>query len=156
MACLAMIQCAMTTSLVGCSSYRDPQIAMKGATLTERTAEAIAANVVFDLANPNDEALELVEVEYSVRVNGEKLTTLRRAAQATLAGKGVRQIQIPIVLPFEELNWTPENVPDRAEFAVRGTVQYVTPGEIAQILFDTGVRKPRVGFEAHGTLAIRE
>jgi hypothetical protein len=34
-------------------------------------------------------------------------------------------------------------------------VQYVTPGEIAQILFDSGVSKPRAGFEAQGTLALQ-
>jgi LEA14-like dessication related protein len=139
----------------GCSAYRDPQISMNRVAMLERTGEAVSANVLLDLANPNDEPLELLEVNYSVRVNGKVVSSLRRSAQATLAAKGARQIEIPIVIPFHQLEWTADQIPEQTAFTVRGNVQYVTPGEIAQILFDTGVRKPRAGFEAEGALALR-
>jgi hypothetical protein len=53
-----------------------------------------------------------------------------------------------------ELGWDPHTLPPHAQYSVNGTLEYVTPGDIAQILLDTGVRKPKVTFGGAGELAL--
>ena len=45
---------------------------------------------------------------------------------------------------------------DPAEYAydLSGTLLYVTPGELAEILLDTGLRKPKVRFRRQGVVAV--
>jgi hypothetical protein len=37
-----------------------------------------------------------------------------------------------------------------ARFEIEGKLSYTTPGSIAQVLFDTGVRRPSVHFRQEG------
>ena len=123
--------------------------------IVDRSSEAIAASIPIELSNPNHDALRLVKFDYIVEVNGERAFAGQRAAQTTLASSGTRNVEIPFVIPFERLGWEPQSLPASAEYRVRGKLEYVTPGEIAQILFDTGVRTPRAGFADSGTLTLR-
>jgi LEA14-like dessication related protein len=134
----------------GCSGYRDPQIAVASASIIETTDDAMTLRFDIDLANPNAEPLKLVEFDYHVTVNGAKAYSGKRAAQATLASDGRRQVQVPAVLRFDNLGWTPQTAPTLIHYSIAGNLEYITPGEVAQILFDTGVRKPHASFSGAG------
>jgi hypothetical protein len=136
----------------GCSSYRDPAIVVSETRLIETTDEAAAVGFALDLRNPNDEPLKLLQFEYDLLVNGVSAYSGIRSAQATLAANGARRLEVPAVIRFDDVDAAAP--PATLHYRLRGTLQYVTPGEIAQVLFDTGVRKPRAGFTAEGDLAL--
>ena len=61
---------------------------------------------------------------------------------------GTQQFMLPAAIDLAEFDMPEGDV----EYELSGSVVYVTPGEIAQILFDAGVRKPRSSFRQSGTL----
>jgi len=152
--------CGCLTALIlsglgGCSGYKDPSIRPAGATMVEKTDEAITLQLAVDLANPNNEPLKLLEFEYDVHVNGVRVHQGLRAAETTLAANGHKQVQIPAVVRYDTVQWMPDGIPVSATYAVRGQLRYVTPGEIAQVFFDTGVRKPSASFGWTGEVPLR-
>jgi len=141
--------------LGGCLGYRAPSVVVQEAVMTEESEEAVRFDIALDLENPNTEGLELVEFEYTVSVDGSSVYRGKRAAEATLsAGRGKR-LTLPVVVRYDRAGWSRGARPAEAGWSVRGSMLYVTPGEIAEILLDTGVRKPRVGFSGSGRVLLR-
>lgn len=137
-------------ALAACSSYRDPVITGNGASMAEQSAEAMTLRLGLDLSNPNREPLKLLEFDYSVSINGVHVYDGVRAAETTLASEGRKEVSIPIVIRFDKAGWNAQDLPSRVKYEVRGELRYNTPGEFAQALFDTGVRRPSAGFRLAG------
>lgn len=148
---LGLLVCA---GLTGCSGYRSPTITVTGAEVVQRTDEGVAIRFALDLANPNDEELELRQFNYSLTVNGKKVYSGRRAAEATLRAAGEKRLFLPAVLRYDLLGWDDRSRPSEVGYSLSGSLLYVTPGEIAEILLDTGVRKPRVRFSEAGRVML--
>ncbi len=140
--------------LAGCSSYQSPHIQTLDATLIDRSDEALAIQIELNLENPNDEPLELRVFDYVVHVNDRRAYAGKRAAQATLSARGGKTLTIPAVVRFDEQHWDAADPPAQLSWSVRGTLLYVTPGEIAEILLDTGVRKPMATFSGSGNVVV--
>ncbi|UCD74663.1 MAG: LEA type 2 family protein [Phycisphaerales bacterium] len=143
-------------ALTGCSVYRAPTIAVAGAEVIETTDEAMAIRFALDLTNLNDEALELLQFDYGLSVDGRRVYSGRRAAEATLRAGGEKRLFVPAVLRYDLMGWETGAQPPDIGYKLSGSLLYVTPGEIAEILLDTGVRKPRVRFSSAGRIALRE
>ncbi|MEM7227801.1 MAG: hypothetical protein AAF432_03200 [Planctomycetota bacterium] len=135
----------LTTVLVGCSRYRPPDIAVVDMRSVLITDEALQIDIDFELVNPNREPLELVHVDYRLDVDGRTVFQARRATRATLPSGQIYTATIPAVVPFDRANWI-EGMPSSAACSVHGSLMYVTPGALAEVLLDTGVRRPKVGF----------
>lgn len=136
-------------ALAGCSAYEAPELRVVSVGVSERSAEAVVLRVVIDAENANDVALPLRDVEYEVEVgDGGEGRVFRgvRSAEATLRRFGTQQIEVPAVVAAG--SWPGEGTP----YVIRGRLRYTTPGEIAQILFDAGVRRPEVSFEGRGVI----
>jgi hypothetical protein len=153
---IAAISCLAALLPMGCSAYRSPAATIASAHVQERGEEAMAVHFAIELTNSNQVSIELVQFKYDVEIDGRKVYSGVRAAQATLAANGQRRMIIPAVLRFDRLGWSPQSFPPQAEYEISGTLQYITPGEIAQILFDTGVRKPKAGFTSSGQLVFEQ
>jgi LEA14-like dessication related protein len=108
-----------------------------------------AVQLVFDvrLANPNTRTLELEELTYTLSIDGRRVFEGRRAAGCNLASVGEQQITVPAVVPAAA-------VEGASTCALRGSLRYRTPGQLAQRLFDTGVRRPRTRFRYDGPVAL--
>lgn len=133
--------------LSGCTSYRAPVFDVTAVRPAERTGEGVAMVFELDAKNENDVALPLRDVEYSVELDGKTVFKGTRSAEATLRRLGTQQIRLPAVV-----NLAGDHPPTtgRVPYKISGTVTYVTPGQIAEILFDTGVRVPSVNFSDSG------
>jgi hypothetical protein len=145
--------------LGGCSNYRDPSIALGGSKVADVSDEALALKFSLDLKNPNNEPLKLLQFKYDVNIDGKRVYSGMRSAEATLASSSARQLEIPAVVRFADLGWNPGNpqsMPPHAQYSVSGTLEYITPGDIAQLLLDTGVRKPSVSFSGAGEVALSQ
>jgi len=99
-------------------------------------------------SNANEVDLPLERVRYTVRLNGERVFTGTRSAEATVRRLGTQDFVLPAAIDLERFDLPAGEVP----YEITGSVVYVTPGEIAQILFDAGVRRPRSSFRKRGTL----
>lgn len=149
-------------ALGGCETRRPPQLTLGEAVVTEKTDEAIAFDVAVDMINPNPQELELQEFRYTVAVDGRQVFQGRRSAEASLPAEGGKRVRIPGVVRYDQMNWsappapgTPAgSPPEEANYRVSGTLTYIVPGALAEILFDTGVRRPRVGFSGEGVVRV--
>lgn len=135
--------------LGGCTVYKAPKFTVINAAATQRTGEGVAMLFTLDAQNENDVGLPLRDVEYTVELDGQRVFSGTRSAEATLRRLGTQQVMLPAVMRLSP-GATPPAAPSR--YRISGTVTYVTPGQIAEILFDTGVRVPKVGFSGSGEL----
>jgi LEA14-like dessication related protein len=135
---------------VGCESYSSPVLSMAKAEPTERTQEGAAMLFTLDARNDNDDPLPLREVEYRVDLNGKEVFHGSRSAEATLRRLGIQQLRLPASVPLSADNSGVANGP--VKYRLTGAMYYITPGRLAETLFDAGVRKPSVSFSFEGDI----
>ena len=87
-------------------------------------------------------------MRYALRLNGQRVFSGTRSAEATVRRLGTQQFTLPAAIDLAEFDMPEGDV----QYELSGSVVYVTPGEIAQLLFDAGVRKPRSSFQQTGVL----
>ena len=131
----------------GCSGYRAPTVTIENVTLGGATAEAVQIEFDLLLGNPNAKPLELEEIRYTLAVDGERVYEGRRAAGVNLSALGEQRISLPAIIPARD-------DAGLVAYTLRGSLRYRTPGQIAQRLFDTGVRRPKTGFRHEGTVEV--
>jgi hypothetical protein len=149
-----LILALVAPAVAGCSSIRPPGVRVSEVAVVERTEEALTLEFGLDLHNPNGEPLELISFDYHASVDGRRVFEGRWAAQATLAPRGSNRLTIPAVVRFDRADWESSGVPAEAQVAVSGRLLYLTPGALAEILLDTGVRRPRVRFSGRGQASL--
>ena len=134
----------------GCSRYRDPLFRVSAVTVGEMTDEALQLHFDLRLTNPNNDPLQLVQFDYTVSVEGRRVFQGRRAAEATLNVLVTRTLTIPAVVPYDRMGWVESGPPPTFGYRLSGTLLYLTPGELAETLLDTGLRRPKVRFAHAG------
>jgi hypothetical protein len=128
--------------LAGCS-YSAPTLRVADAKVIERTEHGLVLFVGLEAENRNEIELPLREIRYSVSLDGGKTFTGVRSPEASLRRLGTQRIGFPAVFPLDPAATPPSGT---VQCEVSGSLGYVTPGEFAQVLFDTGVRRPSVSF----------
>ena len=136
----------------GCTVYRDPSVSVVGATVTETADGLLGIELSLLLENPNEQPLALHEFNYTLAVDGAVAYQGRWAASATLPASGTRRLSIPAVVRYDQVGRMASSGESKPRYDLAGYVLYIVPGEIAEILFDTGVRKPKASFTAQGVL----
>jgi len=136
----------------GCTAYRDPSVSVLGVTVTETADGLLGLDFSLVLENPNDQPLALREFNYTLAVDGAVAYRGRWAASATLPASGSRRLSIPAVVRYDLVGRTASSGGPKPRYDLAGHVLYIVPGEIAEILFDTGGRKPKASFTAQGVL----
>jgi len=139
----------------GCSSFRAPTITINDVFVTDATEEALALQFVMDLSNPNRAAVPLHEFVYTLAIDGKEVYAGRRTGGVTLSAQGSRQLLLPAVIPYSAVGWTADTLPAGVTYTLTGQLQYNAPNRLAQILFDSGVRRPKVSFGKRGELQLR-
>ncbi len=146
---------AMLLSVTGCSRFSAPTVSVKEVSVIDATEEALALGLVMDLENPNHAAVPLHEFRYTVAINGKEVYAGRRAGGVTLSAVDSREVMLPAVVPYDTMGWGAQSLPASVSYTVKGQLQYIAPKRLAQILFDTGVRRPKVSFASRGELHLR-
>jgi LEA14-like dessication related protein len=141
--------------LTGCSGFRRPAVTVNEAFVVETSDEAVALAFPMDLQNPNSAPLELFEFQYSLVVEGTRVYAGRRAGAATVGAKAAQTVTIPAVIPDRRAGWAEAGRPAQVEYHLTGRVVYNAPNTVTQLLFDTGVRRPKASFSKRGTVALK-
>jgi hypothetical protein len=134
----------------GCSTYDDPTLSVAAAQVTERSPEGIVISFTVDASNPNPDALPLRGATYSLEIEGRTVFSATRSAEATLRRLGTQRIVLPAAIPASTMAGLANS--GLVTYRLSGTLQYITPGALAELLFDTGVRQPDVSFSQTGQL----
>lgn len=132
--------------LAGCSGYRDPELRVVQTNVRDRTADGVVVDVTIEASNANGVELPLKEVRYDLLVGGQRVFSGFRSPEATLRRYGTQQIRLPASVPADLA------AGGSAGYEVRGVLEYTTPGEIAEILFENDLRRPKVSFAQTGTI----
>jgi hypothetical protein len=135
--------------LGGCGGYAAPSLHMSSARVTEQTAEGYVIDLAVDATNTNSVELPLKEIRYSVSVDGRQVFSGVRSPEATLRRLGTQTFHIPAV----GAGAAPTA---GSRYVVEGRLRYLTPGRLAEVLFDIKVRRPTVRFREEGTLGEQE
>lgn len=144
---LAAVACLST----GCIRQASPpMLTVTDARVIDRTQEVAVVQFDIEAENTNDIALPLRELRYELVVEGDTIFSGSRSPEATVRRFGSQSISVPVVIPLDELPETSVN--GGVPYRLRGRVTYIIPGALAELLFDTNVRRPTVGFEDRGTL----
>jgi hypothetical protein len=128
--------------LAGCS-YSAPTLKVTEARVTERTQEGVVVVIGLEVENRNNIELPLREVRYSVTLESGETFSGVRSPEASLRRLGTQKISFPAAFRVAP-GAVPPSGTVRCE--VSGDLGYITPGEFAQVLFDTGVRRPSATF----------
>ncbi|MFN7021188.1 MAG: LEA type 2 family protein [Phycisphaerales bacterium] len=138
----------LALSVCGCSSVSDPKLSVARATVGERSEEGLALAFTIDGVNENDTGLPLRTVKYTVELADREVFTGTRSPEATLRRLGTQQFVLPATVRLADH-------PDLAlrglvPYRISGEVTYTSPGQIAELLFDAGVRVPKAAFSGTG------
>jgi LEA14-like dessication related protein len=149
--CRLLVLTVAAATLAGCQSYSAPTLSAAEAHATERTGDGAAMRFTLDARNDNDVSLPLRRVEYTVELNGRQVFSGTRSAEATLRRKGTQQIELPAVVRLDNQQ-NADLVSGTVRYRLAGDMYYVTPGQLAEVLFDAGVRTPSASFSIEGDI----
>ncbi|MGE3107164.1 MAG: LEA type 2 family protein [Phycisphaerales bacterium] len=134
--------------IAGCSSYQAPSLQVLDARVIEQTPEGAVVQFTIQATNQNNNPLPLRDVEYSLSLGGEQVFTGIRSPEATIRQSGTQQFTLPAAVKASVLPPAGSTTPYR----LSGSLTYITPGAFAELLFDTGVRRPSTPLSGEGTL----
>lgn len=138
---------ALGALLTGCG-VAPPRMRVATAELTSRSDDGFVITFTVEGENVSDDPLPLRTVNYSVRLGEKEIFRGARSAQATLPRKGTQTFRLPAAAPLSA--WQGDVI--GAEYTLQAEMTYVTPGALAEVLFDTGVRQPTVSFSGAGVV----
>ena len=132
-------------ALAACSDTA-PRLSVVGVREIEHTEQGTVLAIDIDAENANDAAMPLREIGYSISINGRPVFTGTRSPEATIRRFGIQRLTVPAVVS-SGIGTT------SGLYEVRGELEYIAPGRLAEILFDTGVRTPSASFVGRGSVA---
>ncbi len=138
----------------GCNVIRGPKVSVQGVSVTEATGEALGLTLRLELHNPNRVPVALYDFRYALHVGGHHVYEGRRAASATLGASSTRTVELPAVVPYDRLSWAEGQLPSVAAYDLQGTLRYIAPNMLLQVILDAGKRRPGVGFSRSGEVDI--
>ena len=145
----ALLILALAVFLGGCTAYRKPAVKVTDVQVGDRSESGIVLKIVLDAENQNDVELPLREIRYQVRMQGGATFSGLRSAEASLRRLGTQRITFPAVIPLAAGEPAPSG-PVLVE--VSGKLGYLAPGQIAQVLYDTGIQRPARAFSGSQTV----
>lgn len=134
--------------LGGCSSYQPPILTVTDTRVRESAPTGVVVEFLVDAENPNAEPMPLRELRYTMEVDGKRVFECVRSPEATLRRFGTQRLVLPVVLPLSQ----GESAPAASSVTLSGVLAYTAPGQLAETLFDTGVRRPEASFQTGATV----
>lgn len=136
---------APALALVGCSGTMAPQFEAVGVREVERTGDRSVLEFRVRASNPNNEPIPLRAVSYRVELDGAVVFEGVRSPETTLHTYSDHEFVLPAVVSSELLRGS---IP----YALQGTVKYIPPGRLAEVLFDAELLVPEATLDLTGNI----
>ena len=137
---------ALVTALTGCATARAPGVTLSGMTVSFEEPDGVALWFELTIVNSDTVDLPLAEARYSVSVDGKTFFRGVRSAEATAPARGEAMIRLPASAP------TGAGVEPGAAVTIRGSITYLTPSRLSEVLFDANIFRPEKSFTATATI----
>ncbi len=126
-------------------SIKDPATRVVAVESVEVGPDAMRAEVVVALTNPNDEPLPLTEARYTLEIAGLGTYKGQTTPNAVVPAEGEITLRLPAAIagsgPSIGMGYN-----------VGGSIQYFPPGELRHITYDVGVPLPSATFSGKGAV----
>lgn len=131
----------------GCSRPGPPRFEAVGVTRIGASEQGV--ELVFRIAaiNDNKEALPLRKVDYTLSLDGREVFTGVRSAETTLSRFESHEFELPAVAPAEF-----EHAGGIVAYRLSGSVTYLTPGKLSEVLFESNVLVPEADLDIRGEI----
>ena len=99
----------LSTSLLGCASYgikgliEQPKVSIENIQMGRLTLTGGSAKFSLKIQNPNPFPIPLSGFDYGLRLNGVEVANGNREHRVTIAGGGVKIVEIPMVFSFTNM-----------------------------------------------------
>lgn len=114
--------------------------------MTERDGE-LELVLTINATNDNPDPLPLRRASYTLSLDGAPVYSGVRSPETTLSEYETHAFDLPALVPM-----TFAGRQDPVPYRLTGTVSYVTPGKLAETLFESGVRQPEAPINVVGTI----
>ncbi len=134
--------------LTGCVFDTPPNVVVQDVSVSalgEGSPAVVELDIDLKLENTTDDPIQLETFDYTLTTAGGDRWSGSWSALRTLPAKETFNMRIPAVIPDPFTS-----VDTDTSWRVEGTVSYKAPGRWAQILFDTGFRRPTHDFRGRG------
>lgn len=135
----------VTMTLVGCNKAISPSFEALGVEEIERGEDSSVLAFRVRATNPNNEPIPLRTVSYRVQINGEQVFEGIRSPETTLHTFSDSEFVLPAVIPSAYLQ-------GKIDYALLGSVQYIPPGRLSEVLFDADIKVPEAILDLEGTI----
>ncbi|MFG0305949.1 MAG: LEA type 2 family protein [Phycisphaerales bacterium JB040] len=133
--------------LAGCRSVKAPTFDALSAQTVRATQHAVSLEFTITADNPNPDPLPLRRVDYALEVEGRTVFSARRSPEATVPPYSSQSFTLPAVVPVELQPDDPT-----APYTLTGSVRYLEPGRLNEILYDRNLRVPKAPLRIGGTI----
>ncbi|MEM1184561.1 MAG: LEA type 2 family protein [Planctomycetota bacterium] len=140
--------------LGGCSTYEAPRFQVVAVQETERSAQASVLTFTITANNRNDVDLPLRETRYQLELDGVSVFQGERSPQATVRAFGTQSFRLPVTVSAEDFDLSRLDSGGDLPYRLDGSVSYQTPGELAEVLFDAGFRRPKARLMLRGRISL--
>ena len=147
----ASIALALAASLGACAPHAPPSLSVSGVRVAQRTDAGLVIDFQIDARNVNSFALPLKSARYTVWLDDRRVFKGVRSPEASLRRLGTQRLHLPAAIPASVP--LPRGV---VGYRISGTLSYVRPGALAEVLFDAGVITPTTNFSHTGTVDLAE
>ena len=130
-----------------------PTFVVTDVAMTAESEEAYVLTFTLEGENTNKDPLPLRHVSYHLTLEDQRVFTGRRSAQVTLPAHGSETISLPVSIPAEG---GPPPGGATATDRIAGSIEYIGPGSIAELLFDSRIRVPKTDFGESGAFEFSE
>jgi hypothetical protein len=141
--------CVAAALLAGCSGPA-PTFRVLDIEVSDESPQATVVTVTLEGENRGEEALPLRDVRYTLSLDGRPVFSGVRSAEATLPAGGVERVRLPVAITAEQAGGPLTGT--QRPYSLSGSVQYLSSGSIAEVLFDSGLRQPTASFSESGSL----
>jgi hypothetical protein len=134
---------AAASCLVLCAGCASPSIDVGAARIAEQSADAVQLAVDVSLTNPGDGPMRLLQWDYAFRA-GDAVYGGRWEALLTIPPGGTVRTELPVVVAARDADAL------AGEWSMTGNLTFRSPSRFAEIFYDLGLYRPRIGFGGSG------
>lgn len=142
--------CALLLS-TGCSSVKSPRFESMGVKQLEQTDSRTVYAFIVKATNPNKEPIPLKEVAYTVTLDNAHTFQGVRSPETTLHTYGEHIFELPAVFDL-----SPSDLAGTLDYKLSGSVKYLKPGKLNEVMYDSKVSVPKAAFTLRGKVNVDE
>jgi hypothetical protein len=124
-----------------------PSAQVTSVRLDDQSEQGARVIITVALSNPNDLSLPLIRSAYTVKLGDLPAATFHEDPLKALPRTGPQTVELAAAVPTNGASVA------GMDYRVSGSITYEPPGEVRQVLTESGVPLPTVGFSSSGSLS---